>query len=83
MCLSPIVKSYIVTIKIDSSLSLILHKPRFVSRRPETRQLEQKVRAHAMTRMLTAIFSCRPPYCQVCNLAKRGSADAKFHINVP
>ena len=52
-----------------------------LSRRPETRQLERKMRAHAMTRMVTDIFSCCPPFCQICNLAERGSADVKFHVN--
>ena len=54
-----------------------------LSRRPETRQLEQKMRAQAMTRIFTIFSSCCPPFCQICNLAERGSADAKFHINPP
>ena len=54
-----------------------------LSRRPETRQLEQKMRAQAMTRIFTVFSSCCPPFCQICNLAERGSADAKFHINPP
>ena len=54
-----------------------------LSLRPETRQLEQKMRAQAMTRIFTIFSSCCPPFCQICNLAERGSADAKFHINPP
>ena len=32
---------------------------------------------------LQLFFPCRPPFCRICNLAERGLADVKFHINAP
>ena len=32
---------------------------------------------------LLLFFPCYPPFCRICNLAERGLADVKFHINAP
>ena len=32
---------------------------------------------------LQLFFPCYPPFCRICNLAERGLADARFHINAP
>ena len=47
--------------------------------RDETTRTENACARHDQD-VYRYFFSCRPPFCQICNLAERGSADVKFHV---
>ena len=50
--------------------------------RDETTRTENACARHDQD-IYSYFFPCPPPFCQICNLAERGSVDVRFHINAP